>query len=89
MLFIQGTRDALADLKLLRSLVERLGNRATLKLFEDADHSFHVPARSGRRDEDIRGEMLDALSGWIDMVVSGSAIQSPTRPALSGRTMAL
>jgi predicted alpha/beta-hydrolase family hydrolase len=48
MLFLQGTRDALADLTLLRPLCEQLGSRATLELFEDADHSFHVPARSGR-----------------------------------------
>jgi predicted alpha/beta-hydrolase family hydrolase len=48
LLFLQGTRDELADLNLLRPLVERLGPRATLRLFEDADHSFHVPARTGR-----------------------------------------
>ena len=58
-----------ADLKLLRSLVERLGARAALKLLEDADHSFHVPARSGRTDAEIRAEMLDALADWIGKVV--------------------
>ena len=46
MLFLQGTHDALADTKLLQGLVRRLGRLATLKLFQDADHSFHVPARS-------------------------------------------
>ncbi|MGE0119149.1 MAG: alpha/beta family hydrolase [Dongiaceae bacterium] len=66
MLFLQGTRDALAELRLLRPLIERLGARATLRLFEDADHSFHVPARTGRKDADARREMLDALAAWID-----------------------
>ena len=69
MLFLQGTRDEFADLKLLRSLVERLGARATLKLLEDADHSFHVPRRAGRTDAQVRAEMLDALTVWIDQVV--------------------
>jgi predicted alpha/beta-hydrolase family hydrolase len=64
MLFLQGTRDALADLALLQPLVERLGTRASLRLFADADHSFHVPARSGRKDADVRAEMLDALAAW-------------------------
>lgn len=68
MLFMQGTRDELADLQLLRPLVNELGPRATLKLFPDADHSFHAPARTGRKDADVRAEMLDALAGWIDRV---------------------
>jgi uncharacterized protein len=70
MLFLQGTRDALADIRLMRQLAERLGTRATLKLFEDADHSFHVPARAGCKDADIRSEMLDAFSGWLEEVVA-------------------
>jgi predicted alpha/beta-hydrolase family hydrolase len=65
MLFLQGSRDALADLALLRPVVEGLGGRASLRVFQDADHSFHVPARSGRRDADVRREMLDALAAWI------------------------
>jgi uncharacterized protein len=65
MLFLQGTRDALADLALLRPLIERLGPRASLRLLEDADHSFHVPARTGRKDADVRAEMLDALATWM------------------------
>jgi predicted alpha/beta-hydrolase family hydrolase len=64
MLFLQGTRDALADLTLLRPLIERLSPRASLRLLEDADHSFHVPARTGRKDADVRGDMLDALAAW-------------------------
>jgi predicted alpha/beta-hydrolase family hydrolase len=70
MLFLQGTRDALADIHLMRQLAERLGPRATLKLFADADHSFHVPARTGRKDADIRSEMLDALASWLGEVVA-------------------
>lgn len=69
MLFLQGTRDGLASLELLEPLVERLGPRATLKLFQDADHSFHVPARTGRKDLDVRTEMLDALANWIERVI--------------------
>ncbi|HEY3198034.1 MAG TPA: alpha/beta family hydrolase [Nitrospirales bacterium] len=69
MLFMQGTRDDFADLQLLEPLVKQLGAGATLKLFPDADHSFHVPVRTGRKDVDVRAEMLDVLAGWIDMVV--------------------
>jgi hypothetical protein len=73
MLFLQGTRDALADVTLLRPLVERLGPRASLRLFDDADHSFHVPARSGRKDADVRAEMLDALAGWMRELAAPSS----------------
>ena len=69
MLFLQGTRDQLADLTLLQSLVGKLAARATLKLFHDADHSFHVPARTGRKDSEIMAEMLEALTDWIDVTV--------------------
>jgi hypothetical protein len=65
MLFIQGTRDALAERGLLQTLVGRLGARATLTLLEEADHSFHVPARSGRRDPEVRGAAWHALAAWI------------------------
>jgi uncharacterized protein len=66
MLFLQGTRDQLADSQLLQSLVGKLGARATLKLFQDADHSFHVPARTGRKDSEVMAEMSEALAGWIE-----------------------
>jgi hypothetical protein len=69
MLFLQGTRDALADVQHLRALCERLSWRASLRLFQDADHSFHVPARSGRTDTQVRGEILDALAAWIDLPI--------------------
>ena len=66
MLFLQGTRDELAKLELLQPLIKQLGARATLKLLQDADHSFHVPARTGRKDAEVRAEMLDALATWIE-----------------------
>jgi predicted alpha/beta-hydrolase family hydrolase len=69
MLFLQGTRDALAELSLLRPVVDRLGKHATLKLFAEADHSFHVPAKTGRKDAEVRSEMLDALAAWAKTIV--------------------
>jgi predicted alpha/beta-hydrolase family hydrolase len=65
MLFLQGTRDALADPVLMQRLAEELGDRAKLLQFPDADHSFHVPARSGRSDEQVLGDVLDALVQWM------------------------
>ena len=73
MLFLQGTRDALADLKALEDVVKRLGKRATLKLLEDADHSFHVPARTGRKDPQVRSELLHALVDWIERLPAPGA----------------
>ena len=72
MLFLQGTRDALAELAQLEPLCEALGGRASLRLFQDADHSFHVPARSGRTDREVRADMLDAFTAWMDKVIAGS-----------------
>jgi predicted alpha/beta-hydrolase family hydrolase len=71
MLFLQGTRDALAAQDEIEPLCEALGAQATLKLFEGADHSFHVPARSGRTDAQVMGEMLDTLAAWIEGVLAG------------------
>ncbi len=70
MLFLQGTRDTLAVLSELTPLCQDLGPRATLRLFEDADHSFHVPARSGRKDPEVLAEVLDTLASWIRSVVA-------------------
>jgi predicted alpha/beta-hydrolase family hydrolase len=70
MLFLQGTRDALATLDELEPLCAALGSRATLRLFVDADHSFHVPARSGRTDAEVMSDMLDTLAAWIDALVN-------------------
>jgi predicted alpha/beta-hydrolase family hydrolase len=66
MLFLSGSRDALAERALLEALVARLGARATLSLVEEADHSFHVPARSGRSDAQVLSEVLARLATWSD-----------------------
>jgi uncharacterized protein len=65
MLFLQGTRDELADLDLLRPVCAELADRATLHVIEGADHAFHVPARSGRTDEEVQSEMADVMAAWI------------------------
>ena len=65
MLFLQGTRDNLADLGLLESVVAGLGPSATLHLVAEADHSFHVLARSGRNDREVMDEILDAFADWV------------------------
>ena len=72
LLFLQGTRDEFAQRALLEPLVSNLGPHASLQLFEEADHSFHVPARTGRKDAQIRKELLDSLASWIDMVLASS-----------------
>jgi predicted alpha/beta-hydrolase family hydrolase len=64
MLFLQGTRDSLAELKLIEPVVKRLGSSARLHLAEGADHSFHVLARSGRNDPEVMREILDAFTDW-------------------------
>src|ERR1700736_566464 len=65
MLFVQGTRDKLAELQLLEPAVKHLGASASLHLVQEADHSFHVLARSGRNDRDAMREVVDTLSAWI------------------------
>jgi hypothetical protein len=64
MLFLQGTNDKLAELDLLKPVVKTLGARATLHLIEGADHSFHVPVRSGRRDSEVMADVLDVFVAW-------------------------
>jgi predicted alpha/beta-hydrolase family hydrolase len=68
MLFVQGTRDSLAEPKLLEGVVKSLGPSATRLRVEGADHSFHVPARSGRNDREVMTEILDAFAAWIDPI---------------------
>jgi predicted alpha/beta-hydrolase family hydrolase len=70
MLFLQGTRDELAHLDELKPAVEALGARATLRLFDDADHSFHVPRRTGRSDTEVLAGVLNALTAWVDAVIA-------------------
>ena len=65
MLFVSGERDALAELGLLKPIVAGLGESATLHLVRHADHSFKVPARSGRTSADAEAEALDALAEWM------------------------
>ena len=82
MLFLQGTRDELAALELLQPLVQRLGARASLALFDDADHSFHVRARSGRTDAQTLDAMLDTMAGWAravagDDTLFGEGVKTP------------
>jgi len=69
MLFLQGTRDRMGDLEQLQPLCAQLSPRATLKLLQAADHSFHVLVRSGRTNKDVRSEMLDTLDDWLAGVV--------------------
>lgn len=68
MLFLQGTRDELAELSLLQSVVGGLGPRATLRLMQEADHSFHVPIRTGRHDAQVIQDLVQAFATWIDKV---------------------
>jgi uncharacterized protein len=68
MLFLQGARDVYAEPELLNPLITLLGDRATLLLLPNADHSFHVPARSGFTDGQINDDMINALAGWIGAV---------------------
>jgi uncharacterized protein len=65
MLFLQGTRDELAKLDLLQPAVNALGPRAKLVLAPDADHAFHVPARTGRKDTAVLADLLDAATAWM------------------------
>ena len=73
MLFLQGARDAFAEPEFLNPLMKKLGGRATLCLLREADHSFHVPARSGVNDAQINAEMLAALASWVKLVIAGPA----------------
>jgi uncharacterized protein len=68
MLFMQGTRDNLAEVKLLEPVVASLGPSASLRLVAEADHSFHAPARSGRNDSEVMHEILGTFAGWIEAI---------------------
>lgn len=70
MLFLQGTQDELAQPELLRGVVAPLGARATLVWLDGADHAFHVPARSGRKDAQVLDEALDAFAAWADRIAT-------------------
>ena len=81
MLFLQGTRDEFAELELLRAVTAQLGSRATLKLFEEANHSFHVPARSGRKDSEIMESLLDAAADWMNRLMPDQPGKQPAEPS--------
>ena len=66
MLFLQGTRDTFADLKLLRPVCAKLGSRATLHVIETADHSFHVLKSSGRSDAEVLRELAETAAAWAE-----------------------
>ena len=66
MLFLQGTRDTLADLTLLRTVIKKLGSLATLHVIESADHSFHVLKRSGKTDEAVLAELAQTTASWCE-----------------------
>jgi predicted alpha/beta-hydrolase family hydrolase len=72
MLFLQGTRDSLASLELVKPLCASLGARATLHVALGADHSFHVLKRSGRSDAEVQDELADTTAAWIDEQASAA-----------------
>jgi predicted alpha/beta-hydrolase family hydrolase len=72
MLFLQGTRDRLAELERLRPLLAAIP-RATLSVFEGADHSFHLPKSAGRTDDDLLSEMARTVADWT------SSLRQPAR----------
>jgi predicted alpha/beta-hydrolase family hydrolase len=80
MLFLQGTRDEFAELELLTGVCEKLGERATLHLIEDGDHSFKVPKRSGRTAEQVMGEIAETIVTWAAVLERGSLRSSLSNP---------
>jgi predicted alpha/beta-hydrolase family hydrolase len=68
MLFLEGTRDAFADLKLLRPICRKLSPQATLHVIKDADHSFHVPKSSGKTDAEVMRELVGTVSSWAEEI---------------------
>jgi len=68
MLFLQGTRDTLADLNLLRPICSSLGSRTQLHVIETADHSFHVQKSSGRTDAEVLHELAQTTASWAERI---------------------
>ncbi|MGH7519765.1 MAG: alpha/beta hydrolase family protein [Gemmatimonadales bacterium] len=73
MLFLQGTRDEFATLELLQGVVDRLGDRATLHLIEEGDHSFKVPKRTGKTERDVMDELAETIQNWAARVLNPAA----------------
>jgi len=74
MLFLQGTRDEFAQLDLLREVLQQLGDRATLHLIEEGDHSFKVPKRTGKSEDDVMRELATTIQDWAARVANPAAI---------------
>jgi len=72
-LFLQGSADKLAEVDLLKPVVKKLGARATLHLVDGADHSLHVPKRSGRTDREVMADILDAFAAWAAPLIQKSS----------------
>jgi uncharacterized protein len=72
MLFLQGSKDKLAEPTLISEVTQKLGSRATLRIINEADHSFHVPARSGRKDDEVIEEAADFFAVWLSRLGSDS-----------------
>lgn len=68
LLFVQGTRDDLADLDLLKPVVKQLGTRATLHIVDHADHGFDVLVRSGRTRSEVLDEIAETVAAWMERV---------------------
>lgn len=79
LLFLQGTRDDLADLALLRPVIARLGRRAKLAVIEHADHGFDVLVRSGRTHPEVMAELADTIAAWMDRVIAKSRPRTRSR----------
>jgi uncharacterized protein len=70
MLFLQGTRDEFAQLDLLQEVLRKLGDRATLHLIEEGDHSFNVPKRTGKTAPDVLRELAETIQQWAARVAT-------------------
>lgn len=81
-LFLEGTRDSFADLKLLRPICAKLGSRATLQVIEAADHSFHVPKKSGRTDADVLRELAETTASWSSELELKSSLRGMQRKTI-------
>jgi len=71
MLFLQGTRDEFAQLDLLQEVVRKLGDRATLHVIEEGDHSFKVPKRTGKTENDVMLELAETVQQWATGLTNG------------------
>jgi predicted alpha/beta-hydrolase family hydrolase len=71
MLFLQGTRDDLADMPSMIRVIDHVGSRATLHVVEGADHSFHVLKRSGRTDDDVLEELASSIAAFLQRLAQG------------------